>query len=145
MVQIKASKHLLKSSNLAYFVILLNASNLKKYILPRNMKVKDCSVKGSCQWREPIKAKLTRSLRSTVTLKFRKSISGHNFQTLGNLASNDFDYHTYRVVKSGLYGLCKNRLFQIFCQICPVFRKLEITWKISYSQPVNDTNYVNTM
>ena len=33
-------------------------------------------------------------LRSTVRLRFRKSISGHNFQTIGKLASNDFDYHT---------------------------------------------------
>ena len=30
---------------------------------------------------------------STVRLRFRKSISGHHFQTIGKLASNDFNYH----------------------------------------------------
>ena len=33
-------------------------------------------------------------LGSTVRLRFRKSISGHHFQTIGKLASNDFNYHT---------------------------------------------------
>ena len=31
---------------------------------------------------------------STVRLSFRKSISEHNFQTIGKLASNAFDYHS---------------------------------------------------
>ena len=30
---------------------------------------------------------------STVRLRFRKSISGHNFQTIRKLANNDFQYH----------------------------------------------------
>ena len=33
-------------------------------------------------------------LRSTVRLRYRKSISGHHFQTIGKIASNDFNYHT---------------------------------------------------
>ena len=33
-------------------------------------------------------------VRSTVRLRFIKSISGHHFQTIGKLASNDFNYHT---------------------------------------------------
>ena len=31
-------------------------------------------------------------IRSTVRLRFRKSIYGHHFQTIGRLASNDFDF-----------------------------------------------------
>ena len=31
---------------------------------------------------------------SIVRLRFRKSISGHHFQTIGKLVSDDFDYHT---------------------------------------------------
>ena len=33
-------------------------------------------------------------VRSTVRLRFRKSISGHHSQTIGKLASIDFNYHT---------------------------------------------------
>ena len=32
-------------------------------------------------------------VRSTVRLRFRKSISGHHFQTIRKLANNDFQYH----------------------------------------------------
>ena len=30
---------------------------------------------------------------NTVRLRFRKSISGHHFQTIRKLANNDFQYH----------------------------------------------------
>ena len=33
-------------------------------------------------------------VQSTVRLRIRKNISGHHFQTIGKLASNDFSYHT---------------------------------------------------
>ena len=32
-------------------------------------------------------------IRSTVMLRFRKSISGHNFQTIRKLGNTDFQYH----------------------------------------------------
>ena len=35
-----------------------------------------------------------KGIRSAVRLRFRKSISGHHFQTIGKLASNDFNHHT---------------------------------------------------
>ena len=47
------------------------------------------------------------TLGSNVRLRFRKSISGHHFQTIGKLASNDFDYHTQAVNSTRRYGpLC---------------------------------------
>ena len=36
----------------------------------------------------------TDAIGSTVRFRCRKSISGHNFQTIGKIASNDFNYHT---------------------------------------------------
>ena len=41
-----------------------------------------------------VKVSQTIKLRSAVRLRFRKSISGHHFQTIEKLASNDFNHHT---------------------------------------------------
>ena len=62
-------------------------------------------------------------------------------------------YDLSRVSKSQLYELCWPKLFSDFAkfvQLSAIFFllltcKLENTWKISSSQPVNDANYVNTM
>ena len=52
-----------------------------------------------------------KALRSTVRLRFRKSISWHHSQTIGKLASNDFNYHTEDVNSIYWYNLTKNLLF----------------------------------
>ena len=51
-------------------------------------------MKLDLQLKTVILGPFVRVLRSTVRLRFRKSISGHNFQTIGKLPSIDFNYHT---------------------------------------------------
>ena len=50
-------------------------------------------------------------LRSIVRLRYRKSISGHNFQTIRKLANTEFQYHIGVIYRIYRYILTKNVLF----------------------------------
>ena len=44
--------------------------------------------------------------------------------TLRTSKHTQADQFLLRVAKSGFYGFCRSRLFQILCQICPIFRQI---------------------
>ena len=48
---------------------------------------------------------------NTVRLRFSKSISGHHFQTIGQLANNDFQYHREGFYDIQQYILTKKSIF----------------------------------
>ena len=74
------------------------------------------------------------TVQSTVRLRFRKSISGHHFQTIGKLAKTDFQYHT----TEGLfivyinYFLQKNMFFFFIKGILHLFMVLLVALKMSF-------------
>ena len=52
-------------------------------------------------------------LKSTVRLRFRKSIAGHHFQNTRKLANNDFQYHRDIIYSVYQYSLTKKNVFYL--------------------------------